>query len=141
MNRASTLSGKPGRPSWPVWLNARQGALIPFGILVGIILLLQAVNPSRLGYFDVSTISASATTLALAAIGETIVVIGGGLDLSVGSVVSLVNVVLVTQLGAAGLHPVVYDLLVFGLSLGLGAGVGAINGFLVGYMRLQSIIV
>jgi ribose transport system permease protein len=141
MNRASVLRGQPGRLSAAARLNARQGALIPFGILVCIILLLQAVNPSRLGYFDVSTISASATTLALAAIGETIVVIGGGLDLSVGSVVSLVNVVLVTQLGAAGLHPIVYALSAFGLSLGLGAGVGAINGFLIGYMRLQSIIV
>ena len=37
----------------------------------------------------------------LAAIGETIVILAGGLDLSAGAVISLVNVVLVTQLGAA----------------------------------------
>lgn len=121
--------------------NVGRGSLIPFGILVCIILLLQAVNPGRLGYFDISTISASGTALALAAIGETIVVIGGGLDLSAGAVVSLVNVVLVTQLGNAGLPPALYAFLAFAISLGLGAGLGAINGFLVGYVRLQSIIV
>ena len=92
----------------------------PIGILACIIALLQVVNPGILGYFDVSTISASATALALAAIGETIVVIGGGLDLSTGAVVSLVNVALVTRLGAAHLNPFVYALLAFGVSLGSG---------------------
>ena len=66
-------------------------------------LALVGVNPQPLSYFDISTISASATTLALAAIGETIVVLAGGLDLSAGAVVSLVNVILVTQLGTAEL--------------------------------------
>jgi ribose transport system permease protein len=125
------------------FLSARGGwrSLVPFGILVCLILLLQAVSPAPLGYFDVSTISASGTALALAAIGATIVVIGGGLDLSAGAVVSLVNTVLVTQLGNADLPPAIYALLAVGISLGIGAGVGAINGFLVAYVRLQSIIV
>lgn len=119
----------------------RRGALIPLLLLVCMIALLQAVSPKLLGYADVSTIGASATTLALAAIGETIVVLAGGLDLSTGAVISLVNVVLVTQLGAAHIATPAYGALAFGLSLGLGGTVGAINGFLVGYARLQSIIV
>lgn len=122
-------------------LNLRRGALIPLVLLIGMVALLQAVSPKLLGYADASTISASAATLALAAIGETIVVLAGGLDLSAGAVISLVNVVLVTQLGAAQLSTPVYGILAIAISLGLGAGIGAINGFLVGYVRLQSIIV
>lgn len=139
MSTAST-ERQPGRPL-ALRLGSRRAALVPVVILVLIVVLLQAVNPTRLGYFDISTISASATALALAAIGETLVVIGGGLDLSAGAVVSLVNVVLVTQLGTADLHPFAYGALAFAISLGIGAAIGAINGFLVGYARLQSIIV
>jgi ribose transport system permease protein len=107
-------------------------------VAIGILVL---VNPAPLSYFDVSTISASAATLALAAIGETIVILAGGLDLSAGAVISLVNVVLVTQLGSTELSPGVYALAATAISLGIGAGIGAINGLLVGYLRLQSIVV
>lgn len=119
----------------------RRSGLIPLLLLILMVVLLQVVSPKRLGYADVSTISASATTLALAAIGETLVVLTGGLDLSAGAVISLVNVVLVTQLGAAHIASPAYAALALALSLGLGGAVGAINGFLVGYARLQSIIV
>ena len=102
---------------------------------------LVAVNPQPISYFDVSTISASAATLALAAIGETIVILAGGLDLSAGAVISLVNVVLVTQLGTAELGVVPYTRAATRSRSGIGAGIGALNGFLVGYLRLQSIVV
>ena len=87
-----------------------------------------------MSYFDLSTISASGTTLALAGIGETIVILGGGLDLSLGAVISLVNVVLVTQLGSSATLGVdAYTALATAIALGIGAGVGAINGLLVSY--------
>ena len=122
-------------------LHGSRITLIPCAILVGMIGLLQAVSPSPLSYFDVSSISASATALTLAAIGETIVVLAGGLDLAAGAVISLVNVVLVTQLGTADIAPATYAALALAISLGLGALIGTVDGFLVGYMRLQSIIV
>jgi ribose transport system permease protein len=132
----------PPRSVSPIFgIRANRRGVVPITILIGMIAVLQTVNPAPLGYFDVSTISASATGLAIAAIGETIVVLAGGLDLSAGAVISLVNVVLVTQLGALDISPVTYGLLAVAVSLGLGAGIGAINGFLVGYARLQSIIV
>lgn len=123
------------------WLNERFGSLISLAVLGISVLALIAVNPTPLGYFDISTISASATTLALAAMGETLVILSGGLDLSAGAIVSLVNVVLVTQLGAAEMHPVLYGLVATGIGVGLGGLIGAVNGFFVGYLRLQPIIV
>lgn len=142
MNSA-TRAATPNLPPQTLVQRLRRNrrTLIPLAILVAMIVILQAVSPSLLSYFDISTISAGATALALAAMGETIVVLAGGLDLSVGAVVSLVNVVLVTQVGALTIPPVEYAALSLVLSLGLGAAIGAINGLLVGYGRLQSIIV
>ena len=131
-------------PNWsarrPVGLLQRSGA-IAFLVLLAVILILMGVSPNRLSYFDLSTISASGTTLALAGIGETIVVLGGGLYLSPGAIISLVNVVLVTQLGPSTLDVGAYTVLAAAIALGIGAGVGAINGLLVSYFRLPSIIV
>ncbi|MEI8180647.1 ABC transporter permease [Aestuariivirga sp.] len=103
--------------------------------------LLVLVSPVPLTYFDVSNISASATTLALAAIGLTIVVLTGGLDLSAVAIISLVNVVIVTVLGNSEMPTALYTAAAAGLSIGLGAVIGAVNGYLVGYLRLQSIVV
>ena len=119
----------------------RQSGAISFVAFVVVVLTLIAVSPKSLSYFDLSTISASATTLALAGIGETIVVLGGGLDLSLGAVISLVNVILVTQLGSAALSTAVYTFLAAVIAIGIGAAIGAINGALVSYLRLPSIIV
>src|SRR5262249_30355361 len=131
-------------PNWsarlPVALLQRSGG-IAFLVLLAVILLLIAVSPNLLSYFDLSTISASGTTLALAAIGETIVVLGGGLDLSPGAVISPVNVILVTQLGPATLGVGAYTALAIARALCISAGIGAINGLLVSYLRLPSIIV
>ena len=125
----------------PSLLGEERGTLVAMAVFALAVLLLVAINPQPLSYFDLSTISASAGTLALAAIGATIVIIAGGLDLSAGAVVSLVNVVLVTQLGTADLAVVPYTLTALVMALGLGGAVGAINGVLVGYFRLQSIVV
>lgn len=114
---------------------------VPVILLVLTIGLLQFVSTAPLGYFDVSTISASGATLALAAIGGTTVVLSGGLDLSVGAVISLVNVVIVTQVGALDLAPLPHVALALGVGLGVGGFVGAVNGVLVGVLRLQPIIV
>jgi ribose transport system permease protein len=124
----------------PVALLQQNGA-IAFLVLLAVILLLVAVSPHGVSYFDISTISASGTTLALAGIGETIVILGGGLDLSPGAVISLVNVVLVTVLGSSELGVGAYTALAAIIAIGIGAAVGAVNGLLVSYLRLPSIIV
>jgi ribose transport system permease protein len=118
-----------------------RGTLIALAVLVIALALLQAVSPKPLSYFTISTVTGSAGTLALAGIGETIVVLGGGLDLSVGAVISLVNVLLVTQIGDSKLSVVPYSLVAIVLGTGIGARIGAVNGVLIGYLRLQSIVV
>src|SRR4051812_14360181 len=141
MTDMSATRGGPRSEPLIARVTRNRTIIVPLGMLVLMLALLQVVSPAPLGYFDISTISASATALALAAVGATVVIIAGGLDLSAGAVVSLVNVVLVTQLGTAYIGPIEYSVLAMMLSLGLGAAIGALNGALVGYARMQSIIV
>lgn len=72
------------------------------------------------------------------AVGQTIVIIGGGVDLSVGTMVSMVNAILVTLLTPESTTGDVLLAILIGCVAGLAAG--AINGFCVAYLRLQPIV-
>lgn len=76
--------------------------------------------------------------LIILAAGQAVVVLCGGIDISVGSIVSIVNVILATQVGLQGSPQSMYLFMVVSLLVGMAAG--AVNGFFVAYMRLQPII-
>jgi ribose transport system permease protein len=76
--------------------------------------------------------------LIILAAGQAIVILGGGIDISVGSIVSIVNAILATQVGLQGDPQRMY--LMMGVVLVVGMLAGALNGFFVAYMRLQPII-
>ena len=76
--------------------------------------------------------------LIILAAGQAIVILGGGIDISVGSIVSIVNVILATQVGLKGDPQKMYLIMAFSLLVGMLAG--ALNGFFVAFMRLQPII-
>ncbi len=76
--------------------------------------------------------------LIILAAGQAVVVLCGGIDISVGSIVSIVNVILATQVGLQGDPHQMY--LFLGVVLLVGMAAGAVNGFFVAYMRLQPII-
>lgn len=76
--------------------------------------------------------------LMILAAGQAIVIVAGGIDLSVGAMTSLVNTVLVTlivpETGAIGI------LLAILAGVGVGALAGAVNGACVALLRLQPIV-
>jgi ribose transport system permease protein len=72
------------------------------------------------------------------AAGQAVVLLAGGIDISVGSIVSIVNTILATQLGAGASPEKTALWLVIVLFVGMAAG--AINGFFTAYLRLQPII-
>lgn len=77
--------------------------------------------------------------LVLVAIGQTYVVLGGDIDLSVGATVALVNVVTVSAIAATAGDA---SGVLFGIAAGLGTGLacGLANGVLVGVLRFQPIV-
>lgn len=129
------------RPRQPTMLRLslarHRGMLIALAVFVVLFLLVNVITPGAFSYFEFSFMSSGAATLALTAAGQTLVILTGGFDLSAGAVVSLVNVVLATQM-----QDTIGSQILFGfVALLIGGAVGAVNGFFVAFMRLQPIVV
>ena len=93
-------------------------------------------EPSALSLFGIGNLLNNTVVLALAAMGLTLVVLCGELDLSGPGVIAIANVVVATTstgtLGTGGSLAAV---------LAIGAAVGCVNGFMVAYLKLQSLAV
>jgi ribose transport system permease protein len=76
--------------------------------------------------------------LVLVAVGQAVVILAGGIDVSAGAIVSIVNAFLATQIGVGG--DAGYATLLLAASLFVGMAAGAVNGFFVAILRLQPII-
>jgi ribose transport system permease protein len=76
--------------------------------------------------------------LIILAAGQAIVILGGGIDISVGGIASIVNTLLATRVGLEGSPGQMWQYVFISLAVGLLAG--AINGFFISYLRLQPII-
>ena len=83
------------------------------------------------------SIFAQASILAILACGTTIVLISGGLDLSVGSIFAVVGVSVGIFMAEWGLPPA----LAIVLGLAIGAGLGALNGIVQVVTRVPAFIV
>ncbi|HWA80285.1 MAG TPA: ABC transporter permease [Acetobacteraceae bacterium] len=114
-----------------------RGLIVAIAVFVVLFLAVDVITPGAFSYFEIHFMSAGGATLALAAMGQTIVILTGGFDLSTGAVVSLVNVVLASAMGTSPLSQVAF----FVVALAVGALVGAFNGIFVAFVRMQSIVV
>lgn len=76
--------------------------------------------------------------LILLTAGEAVVILAGGIDISVGAIVSIVNAILATRVGLSGSPEAMWQYVIVALLVGVLAG--AFNGFFVAYLRLQPII-
>jgi ribose transport system permease protein len=109
--------------------------------LVGFLFLLLVYTKLIQSSYDVSGIQGLAISvlpLALAAVAQAVVVIGGGIDLSIGSQMALTSVVCATLMkGQSEQFGVV---VVLGV-LVLGLGLGAVNGAVVVLTKVPDIVV
>jgi ribose transport system permease protein len=117
---------------WPA-LNRAMPALLSLAILIAIA---GALIPSFLLPERLLLLGQQVAPLALVAIGQTLVVLMGCIDLSVGSVLTLS---LVLGAGIAQGNNAALPMAVFAC-LAIGAAVGAINGLLVTQLRLPALI-
>ncbi len=110
----------------------RHGLLIAFGVfLLGVAVNAEAfLSPGNI--LDVLRQVSITGTMAL---GVTFVVLTGRLDLSVGSLLTLLTVIVVDQHNTAG------PFLAIVMTLLAGAAIGAFNGVLIGLAGLNSLIV
>ncbi|MFA1671943.1 ABC transporter permease [Rhizobium mongolense] len=116
-----------------------RGMVVAIVVFFGLMLLQAAISPGQISYFDVSFLISGATPLALAAFGQTLVILSGGFDLSAGAVISLVNAVLAAHMDPADMEASVLLWTLVGIATGM--GVGAFNGLFIAIFRLQPIVV
>ncbi|WP_111559928.1 galactofuranose ABC transporter, permease protein YjfF [Paracoccus sediminilitoris] len=75
--------------------------------------------------------------LGIVAVGMTLVILSGGIDLSVGSVIAFSGVFIAVMLRDTGLHPLV----VFAILLAITTAFGAAMGFLIDRLAMPAFIV
>lgn len=112
-----------------------DGTTIIVVILAVMTVIFAATQSDALSGTVLTDILNNSLPLALAAAGGTLVVLTRGFDLSVAGVVSLTNV-LVAVHGGDGPWGALQGVVI---AMAVGACVGAINGYLVAYWKLQSI--
>lgn len=110
----------------------KGGILIPFAILF---VVLSMGSPSFLRPENLGNILDQQSATIIVAVAGTLVLIAGGIDLSVGAVYALAAVVAGTVAADGG--PVIVAVLA-GVTVGFGAGV--VNGLVVTKLRINSLI-
>ena len=106
-------------------------------LLIVLCIVVAVLNPQFLSFANMQNMSRLIGTFGIFSIGVGIVIITGGIDLSVGSLFALLGVLLSMAL-TRWQWPAV---MAVGLVLSLGAGLGAIHGLLITRVRLQPFIV
>ena len=121
----------------PAWLR-RHGAIVAMSAVLSLFLALTVGIHPGFAAFDVQSLALGALPLALAAAAQTVVVLSGGLDLSVGSLMAVANVLSATLMQHAGFGQ---SLLLATLILVGGAAAGALNGLVLVASRVPDVIV
>lgn len=129
-----TKETKGGNPISRVLRWEASGVLLA---LVGLCTILAFVSPNFLNVYNVTVVIRQASFVGLVALGQTLVLLLGGIDLSLGACASLSAIVGCLMLTSAGVHPwlVIPLTALFGLSLGL------MNGLFIARLGLNPFIV
>jgi ribose transport system permease protein len=111
-------------------------SLIPYALLLTLFITLGVLEPASLDLSATTRIVDISIVLILVGIGQTFVLLTGGIDLSVGGLISLVTAIAATKMSTAA-----DAWLVAGAMLAFGWLPGLVNGLLIVYGRLQPFIV
>ncbi|MEA2270706.1 MAG: ribose transport system permease protein [Solirubrobacteraceae bacterium] len=115
------------------YLVARNGTLLG---VVGLVVVFTLLNERFLSWRNATIIGQAIAELGIIAIPLALLVIAGSVDLSVGSIASMAAII-------AGKVMVSTGSMLAGVvaALGFGIAAGALNGLLVSYLNLNSIVV
>ena len=110
--------------------------LLPFGTLAALFVGLAIASPHFLTGPNLSTVVRQTAVINIMALGMTLIIIAGGIDLSVGSILALAGF-LGTRAMAQG------SSISAGIAMGIGAGMlcGLVNGLFITRLRVNPFIV
>jgi ribose transport system permease protein len=136
----STVTSSPfGRSGLhiPPGLRRHTSTLIVYGLILILSVCAALLSPNFLTERNIFNVLRTAAFLGTVAIGETLVIVSGGIDLSVGSVIKLAVLMSAILMDGKPENIVV----AVAATLAMGAVVGLINGLLITKVRIAPFIV
>jgi ribose transport system permease protein len=132
--------GSPARrAAAELWTRSRSADIRPAAAWVLALTFLftyAALQPNTLSGGQLGAIAADTLALAALGFGQGIVILTAGIDLSVGGILSLGTAIAATHF-TSGVTTLAWAAVI----LAIGAAAGAINGLLIGRLKLQPFIV
>lgn len=127
----------PGRLGFNRSLSASaQLYLLLGGIVVALFIVGEIVAGGFLSVSHIGNVLRTAAFLGIVAIGQTLVVLTGGIDISVGAVITMGNVFACMLMN--GSNPA--TIWAVPVVLAIGAVVGLFNGFMIAYARIHPMV-
>lgn len=118
-----------------------RSRLFPLFATFAVFVVLYLIAWQRFPAFGTTKVIANILTdksfIGITAVGMTFVIIAGGIDLSVGSVIAFTGIFCALAIGQLGMHP----LAAFGIILLIGAAFGAAMGAIIHYFKIPAFIV
>lgn len=120
-----------------LWTGVRRepGAAVAFGVLL-IVFAIWLISTPNLTILAFTITMSQKVPLALVAVGEAIAIMSKGIDLSVGAILTMSNVVI-----AAGTASTSGSLVWIVVALAIGLLAGGLNGVLIAMLKLPPLIV
>lgn len=119
-------------------IRRRHGWLAAVAVLLVVLFVLRATQVPRFGGFEIRTIIAGSLTLAFLAMGQAVVVISGGINMSVGALMVFTNCLCAKYMEGQGV--------LAGVAVALGvivlsAAISAVIGWLIALSGVPDIVV
>ncbi len=111
-----------------------------FGLCIGLVVLLimaKILTPSMYSFNSIVSMLQNNAVYGILAIAEMMVILTGGIDISIGSILSFVGIVCTRLMAENPTIPAIVWVL---LAVALGALCGAFNGLIVGYFKMVPMI-
>jgi fructose transport system permease protein len=112
-------------------------AISPLLVLIASLIVFSVINPRFASPNSLSLVLQQVAVIGALAVGQTLIILTAGIDLSVGAIAILSMMVAAKLAEGAGIPGV----LAVGVGIGLGAAGGALNGGLVTRLKLPPFIV
>jgi rhamnose transport system permease protein len=118
------------------WLKSHSRETAVAGVILLLMLVLAAVSPGYFSRENLADLFIANMSVMIVALGMTLIILTGQIDISVGSVFAISSIV--TGVSAKWGLP---GMLCGMIACMVGAACGALNGALVGYLQIPSIVV
>lgn len=126
-------------PERKIFMNALAGfkKYGIFAVLLVLVLFFSVASESFLVPNNLFNVARQVSMLGIAAVGMAFVLLLGGIDLSIGSQITLVNVVTAWLMIHGGVNPVLACV----IALAMSSSIGFLNGWIIANIKMPPIIV